>query len=114
MGFFSWKCAVSSESVANRYSGKPKEQTECYLITPNNVYYEDNYEGYGEFGGVDVYELLGDGNRNLGIDREYRQAEDGSTLPFEIKIVLAKHYNGQKYEDLEKSDICDCQGYFYD
>lgn len=109
MGFFSWRCAVSGESIANIYSLKPEEQTQCYLITPDKTYYEPAYGGYGKFAGVDVYELLGDGDRMKGID-DYHEGKS----KFDIKIVLKKHYKGQTYEELPPSPPCPYQGYFYD
>jgi hypothetical protein len=106
MGFFSWRCAKSGLSIASSYACLPDEYSDCYLVTPTNVYHESSYSGYGVFGGVDVYELLGDGDRDKGIFREDK--------PFDIKIVLAKYYNGEKYDELPPSDDCEYQGYFYD
>jgi hypothetical protein len=108
MGFFSWNCAVSRKSIANRYSGRPANESDCYLVTPNKTYHEPSYEGYGDFGGVDVYELLGDGDREKGIDDYYE-----GTPKFQIKIVSAKYYSGQKYDELKASTNCEYQGYFY-
>lgn len=109
MGFFSWKCAASGESIANVHSGQSKYQSECYMVTPEQTYYEPAYNGYGIFGGQDVYALLGNGDRNKGIDDHF--AGDGK---FKIKIVLGKHYNNQAYEDLPESEDCELQGFFYD
>lgn len=108
MGFFSWKCAVSGESVANVYSGKPKEQTECVLVTPTETLLESAYDGYGEFGGKDVYALLGDGDRDTGINLHF-----SGNGPFQIKVVLKKHYKGQTYSELPMSEDCEHQGYFF-
>lgn len=110
MGFFSWKCAVSGESVANIYSGMDISQSDCVLITPNKVYFEPSYEGYGEFGGVDVYDLLGDGDRNKGIDDYFN-----GNPKHDIKVVLSKHYEKDKhtYDSLKASETCEYQGYFY-
>lgn len=107
MGQFSWKCCVSGEALVEKWS-KVQDESEhsAYLVTPTATYYEPCYEGYGVFGGKDVYELLGDGDRNVGIDRHF----DGGA-PFDIKIVLADHYTGQTYDELEASEDDENQGW---
>lgn len=108
MGFYSWKCSISGESVASITSGRPIEQSRCYLVTPEETIYEPRYEGLCEFGGQDVFELLGDGNREKGID-DYCEGEP----KFEIKVVLKKHFNNQTYAELAASEICEYQGHFF-
>lgn len=108
MGLFSWKCAVSGESVASIYAGQSKEQSECYLVTPEGTFFEPGYEGYGEFGGHDVYALLGDGDRDKGIDDYFN-----GKPKFDVKVVLASHYLGQRYDELRESEQCERQGFFY-
>jgi formylmethanofuran dehydrogenase subunit E len=108
MGFFSWECAKCGEAIYNRHSEK-KDMSSCYLITPNNTIYEPNYEGYDVFGGVDIYELLGDGDRDLGIDRYF--ATPPSIL-FDIKVVHEKCFHKDKYEELAPSNHCSNQGFF--
>ena len=108
--FFSWKCAVSNESIACTYAKQPIEQSECYLVTPDKVYYEPNYRGQGDFGGVDVYALLGNGDREIGIIRSMLYPDQ---VPFDIKVVLAKYYKNQSYDELPPSEICERKGMFY-
>lgn len=108
MGMFSWKCAVSGKSIASIYSDKPDSQSRCYLITPDETLYEAAYEGYGEFDGKDVYALLGDGDREKGINNYF-----GGNSKFDIKIVLSEYYSGQKYNELKESEDCEYQGFFY-
>ncbi|MCM3273779.1 hypothetical protein [Paenibacillus elgii] len=60
-------------------------------------------------GGKDVYELLGNGDRNKGISEHF-----SGKGKFDIKIVLKENYCGQTYEELPQSEDCEYQGYFYD
>ncbi|OAB45988.1 hypothetical protein [Paenibacillus glacialis] len=108
MGMFSWKCAVSKLSIANVHSGQSPKRSQCYLITPTQSIYEDAYDGYGVFGGKDVYELLGDGDRDKGIKNDL-----SGKGKFEIKIVLKQFYKGQTYDQLLESESCPDQGFFY-
>ena len=68
MGQFSWFTQDTNRRIVNG-----EEHT--YYMTDNkgNHWQEDCYEGYGEFGGKDYYELLAEMNgygpdRNKGID----------------------------------------------
>ena len=57
MGMFSWLTNDTGESVTNRYTDEGA--LPVYLHdNEGNVWHEPDYEGYGEFGGVDYYELL--------------------------------------------------------
>ena len=113
MGCFSWTCAKSGLSIATVWSGLPVEYSGCYLVTPDKVIYEPEYDGYGMFGGVDVYELLGEGDRDLGIERNF-EPELRSEKPFDVKVVLAKFYKGESYGELEPSKLCPYQGFMHD
>ncbi len=72
MGFFSWMTQDTNKSIANHYSGEPVF-TVYLMDDKGNTWQEDNYEGYGEFGGKDYYELLdemngGNGDRDAGCE----------------------------------------------
>lgn len=78
MGFFSWHTQDTNKSIANCHSSK---ETFPVTMTDNkgNRWHENNYEGYGEFGGKDYYELLAEMNgyesdRNKGIQLWYGQS----------------------------------------
>ena len=72
MGFFSWNTCDTGESIANAYSNRPTFTV--HMIAPDGrVFTEEDYQGYGEFGGKDFYELLAELNgkgsdRNEGIN----------------------------------------------
>lgn len=78
MGVFSWCTSDTRKSIpcGSGYAGSP---TTVYLLNPfGDPYVEKNYEGYGEFGGRDVYELVVEWNREHlssdNIPKVYRDA----------------------------------------
>ena len=132
MGQFSWLCACCEEQILSE-----GEDWECFkcgeehrgketvvLVTPdgNNIVEED-YEGYGVFGDIDVYSWIArmngcsdrelddesDEDREIGIDLAFRNTtsqrlrEMNITFPlkYPIKIVHQRCLNEYKY--LEKS-----------
>lgn len=71
MGFFSWKTSDTQRSICNNSS--ERETFTVYMVTRDGqVFTENDYEGYGEFGGIDFYDLVahlnGKRTRNEGID----------------------------------------------
>jgi hypothetical protein len=109
MGFFSWECAECGGSISNKFSTRP-DDSDCVLITPDKNYHDPAYEGYGKFNGVDVYELLGGGDRDRGVEAFF----NGDVLPFDIKVIHKRCQGTKGYDDYEESDRCPDQGYFYD
>ena len=107
MGFFSWKTADTKESIPSCHSSR--ETFEVTLLAPDGrKWTEDYYEGYGVFGGKDVYELLaelhGQEGRGAGITL------DKEGIKYPIKIVR----NGDlDYDDVGASERCPDQGFFY-
>ena len=109
MGFFSWKTNDTKRSIANTYS--TRDTFRVYLHDNlGNVYTEDNYDGYGEFGGVDYYELLarmnGLNGRNEGIDAEC-SGREGIIYP---NLTESPDWQWRN----EKPAHCADQGYFYE
>ena len=75
---------------------------------------EDDYEGYGEFGGQDIYALVaywnkGVADRNVGIDIACYD-KDNAALKYPIKIASRSN---AVYEKCGPSNSCPDQGYFY-
>ena len=61
MGMFSWKTNDTRRSIKSVISEKPTFRV--YMVDHlGNQWIEDNYEGYGVFGGKDFYELLAEMN----------------------------------------------------
>lgn len=108
MGFFSWLTQDTNESIASNYSDR---ETFTVFMRDNkgNVWMEDNYEGYGVFGGKDFYELLAEMNE-LGNDRG-----DGITLAFSGKPYISPNLNRDETIEWVDSEpeTCPFQGYFY-
>lgn len=112
MGFFSWHTQDTNKSIANRYSNRPTFTV--YMVNPLNLdeyYTEDNYEGYGVFGGKDYYELLAEINnegndRDKGIELAFHHTE-----PIEYPILVENLSKAS--EVFGEPRNCQCQGYFY-
>ena len=61
MGFFSWNTSDTERSIANSYSCR--DTFTVHMITEDGqVFTEKDYDGYGEFGGKDIYELIAEMN----------------------------------------------------
>ena len=118
MGYFSWKTADTNRSISNRDS--IRGAFTVYLLCPNGeTIREDDYDGYGRFGGHDVYALLAKWNapetitgnvevdRLTGINMTYLGNEK---LRYEIKIVEDGNLS---YDDVKASEYCPEQGFFY-
>jgi hypothetical protein len=113
MGFFSWKTNNSDRSIANRYSDR--STFKVYMRdNKGNVWVEEDYEGYGRFGGKDYYELLAEMN-GLGSDRC-----KGIWLQYDSKrtdIIYPALFDNpdSKWEDYRgvAPENCESQGYFY-
>ena len=61
MGFFSWKTSDTNKSISNIYSRR-KPFTVHLIIEDGLISTESNYNGYGVFGGVDIYSFIGEKN----------------------------------------------------
>ena len=109
MGFFSWITEDTGRSIVNAYSGL---ETFKVIMTDDkgNQFVEEDYEGYGEFGGKDYHELLsemngGNGDREEGIHLAYDKEKDGVKHP-------SLSEDGEYREGEPKS--CPDQGFFYE
>ncbi len=108
MGFFSWITQDTGRSIANSSS---RRETVTVTMTDDqgNKWTEPNYEGYGEFGDKDFYELLAEMNglpsdRSAGIDLAFSGKQFKSPN-------LSEDPNWQ-WKD-EAPEECNAQGYFY-
>jgi hypothetical protein len=127
MGFFSWNTQDTDKSIANQYSNRKTFKVQM-LDNKGNVWTEDDYEGYGRFGGKDYYELLAEMNgftsdktgevytdeaRGFGIDIAFKGNGSGVATEGVYYPNLIEKADGWVYE-MGGPDSCDFQGYFYD
>jgi hypothetical protein len=127
MGFFSWNTMDTDNSIANEHSNRKTFRVQM-MDNKGNVWTEDNYEGYGRFGGKDYYELLAEMNgftsdktgdeytdeaRGFGIDTAFKDNGSGVATEGVYYPNLIEKADGWVYE-MGGPDSCDYQGYFYD
>lgn len=118
MGFFSWITSDTNQSIPNRWSGR--EMFPVYCLQPGGrpTLVEKNYDGYGVFGGRDIFALMvewncperatgnDDEDRMIGIDLLYSDNPD-------ILRPRFAEIEGTLYEEVEDSKDCPEQGFFY-
>ena len=108
MGFFSWRTQDTDRSIANRYSIR-KTFTVVMIDNKGNKWIEQDYEGYGVFGGKDYYELLAEMNGITDKDTD-RLRGAGISLAFSKGNHSGVGTDGVYYPNLvEKAD-----GWVYD
>lgn len=107
MGQFSWVTSNTKQRIIID-GGVP-----VALVDKNNkLYKEENYQGYGVFGGKDAYELLAEMNvpekctgetrhdRLVGINLQF----SGEPIAYPIKIVELIPGRQYRYDELEESE----------
>ena len=127
MGFFSWNTMDTDNSIANEHSNRKTFRVQM-MDNKGNVFTEDNYDGYGRFGGKDFYELLAEMNgfesdktgdeytdeaRGFGINLAFKDNPNGIGTKGVYYPNLVEKANGWVYE-MGGPDNCEYQGYFYD
>ena len=127
MGFFSWNTMDTDNSIANEHSNRKTFRVQM-MDNKGNVWTEDNYDGYGRFGGKDFYELLAEMNgfesdktgdeytdeaRGFGINLAFKDNGSGIATEGVYYPNLIEQAKGWVYE-MGGPDNCEFQGYFYD
>ena len=112
MGFFSWITQDTDRSIANQYSNR-KPFTVYMHDDKGNVWKEDNYEGYGEFGGKDYYELVAEMNgeisdRQAGIDIAFKDHLSNPDIKYP-NLTETPDWTWRA----EEAEQCNAQGFFY-
>ena len=129
MGFFSWKTQDTDKSICNEHSNRKTFRVQM-IDNKSNVWTEDNYDGYGRFGGKDFYELLAEINgfvsnkyevgtdeytdeaRGFGISLAFKGNGSGIGTEGVYYPNLIEKAKGWVYE-MGGPDNCEHQGYFY-
>ena len=109
MGFFSWRTQDTNKSIPNHY----QDIMPTFLVwmhdNTGRKWCEPKYDGYGEFGGKDYYELLAEMN-----DLESSR-DAGLSLAFSGKGYIAPNLTeSEKWTWVDEEPVsCKYQGYFY-
>lgn len=108
MGFFSWKTQDTQKSIANIHSGYPTFLV-CMHDNKGNIWTEQEYDGYGVFGGKDYYQLVAEMNGA-------KTREEGIDIAFSRKPFLSPNLTEAiDWEWInEEPEDCKYQGFFYD
>ncbi len=117
MGQFSWMFADTENKVALN------EGHEAYLMLPHGGYlYESFYDGYGNFAGKDVYELVAEWNREyLATHPEFVLSSnfgyimtDGSYKQHPFKVSENSWYKAYADLTLTKEEVAKAACHFRD
>lgn len=116
MGFFSWKTNDTGKSIPNKFQNNRPTFRVYMKDNKGNVWIENDYEGYGEFGGKDYYELLAEMNglpsdRIAGINLAFKDSPNGDNPNCLHPNLFEKEYS--RWID-EAPEGCKDQGFFYD
>ena len=99
MGEFSWFTQNTNKQIGNMHSNTIEVDM---IDNIGNTYYEDNYEGYGVFGGKDFFELLAEMN-GYNEDNKKTYARYNNALNFRelrsvgIDMYFDPNWNKKKY-----------------
>lgn len=116
MGFFSFKTGNTYRSISNRHSTLGALPV-AMVLPDNSRILEFNYDGYGIFGGVDVFKLIAELNglktRSEGIEFYHSNAKD-KILPRFAEVEKDPRVSTDPYWALAPMENDPAQGYFYD
>ncbi len=126
MGLFSWNTSDTDESIP--CVGSSRSTFTVYMKTEDGrVWVEDAYEGYGVFGGKDIFTLIAELNglqgkneddlRSKAIDLVHDDNDGGdfnNAAERGIKLPKLFRRKDSKFEDYDYPTCCEYQGYFYD
>jgi hypothetical protein len=104
-GQFSWMTQDTGKQI-----GSERENTiDVYMFdNKGNKWYEPNYEGYGEFGGKDYYELLdqmngGSGDRSRGINLAFNKIKTDSEVLYPA-LVTRSNFDWKSHDFTKEAE----------
>ena len=113
-GQFSWMTQDTGEQI-----GSEKENTiPVYMFDDKGkFYYEPNYQGYGEFGGMDYYELLdkmngGRGDRARGIDLAFGNEKVASRVLFPALVTKPDMFDYKTHDFTKEAETDPNQSWY--
>ncbi len=107
-GQFSWMTQDTDKQIGS----DPENTIDVYMYdNEGNKWKETRYEGYGEFGGMDYYELVAtmngyDADREKGVDLEYGKlkTKDKKRKTLFPALVTNPRFNWKRHDFTEKPD----------
>jgi hypothetical protein len=99
-GQFSWMTQDTGQQIGSQDENK----IPVYMFDDKGkYYYENDYDGYGVFGGMDYYELLdkmngGEGDRSRGIDLAFGKEKTSSEVLFPALVTKPDMFNYKSHD----------------
>ena len=99
-GQFSWMTQDTNQQIGSQDENK----IPVYMFDDKGkYYYENDYDGYGVFGGVDYYELLdkmngGEGDRSRGIDLSFGKIKTTSPVLYPALITKPREFDYKTHD----------------
>jgi hypothetical protein len=99
-GQFSWMTQDTGQQIGSQEENK----IPVYMFdNKGKYYYENDYDGYGEFGGMDYYELLdkmngGEGDRSRGIDLSFGKIKITSPVLYPALITKPREFDYKTHD----------------
>ena len=129
MGFFSWRTSDTKRSIPSKHSCR--DTFPVTMVLDQVTWRESQYEGYGVFGGKDIFVLITEANnlcnpydteqqkRSVGIKATFENNPDGefsiASEKFGLKFpkFFENYPNELGYNCYPDSEVCEYQGFFY-
>jgi hypothetical protein len=113
-GQFSWMTQDTGQQIGSQ----DENMIPVYMFDDKGkYYYENNYDGYGEFGGKDYYELLdqmngGSGDRERGIDLAFGKEKTGSEILFPALVTKPDKFNYRMHDFTQEAETDPNQSWY--